>query len=208
MKKEKKNLMQKTTNNLNLVLECIMPPEYWLLAISAIFILLILSITGRSTEHQFIIFAMILVIIILPSILVLMAFYKSKKLSRPNTFLYCFHSIIRPNHVWIIQKTFIFPKPKNKCPKDVFKRELPILLEEIQNSNDITYLMSTHSIIKKALKKNFPDSLYEYTHKGCLGRIRHKLCNKYCKKTCSNREKCNINNKKQKEAFWSIKIKR
>ena len=35
-----------------------------------------------------------------------------------------------------------------------------------------------------------------------------KLCNKYCKKTCSNREKCNINNKKQKEAFWSIKIKR
>ena len=86
--------------------------------------------------------------------------------------------------------------------------ELPILLEEIQNSNDITYLMSTHSIIKKALKKNFPDAQYEYTHKGCLGRIRHKLCNKYCKKTCSNREKCNINNKKQKEAFWSIKIKR
>ena len=31
MKKEKKNLMQKT-NNWNLVLECIMPPEYWLLA--------------------------------------------------------------------------------------------------------------------------------------------------------------------------------
>ena len=67
MKKEKKNLMQKT-NNWNLVLECIMPPEYWLLALSAIFILLILSITGRSTEHQFIIFAMILVIIILPSL--------------------------------------------------------------------------------------------------------------------------------------------
>lgn len=51
MKKEKKNLMQKATTNWNLVLECIMPPEYWLLALSAI-----LSDTERNKDQLYEIF--------------------------------------------------------------------------------------------------------------------------------------------------------
>lgn len=133
-------------------------------------------------------------------ILILLFHIRSKIKHKKIYYFRCYHSIIRPNRVWINQSVSR-RRNKSKCPQKEFVRDMIKICNSLTKGTEC--YCCTHELIAKHIKRKFPNAECTPVYKKDLKRLKKKIKSVQCEK-CSD-EDCTLS-KSEVVLFYAMKF--
>lgn len=133
-------------------------------------------------------------------ILILLFRIRSKIKHKNIHYFCCYHSIIKPRHVWINQSVSR-RRNKSKCPQKEFVRDMIKICKSLPKGTEC--YCCTHELIVKHIKRKFPNAECTPVYRKDLKRLKKKIKSVQSEK-CSD-ENCPLT-KSEVEQFYAVKF--